>query len=326
MTPDYDIAFACMGTQARLLVGPPADPSLPPPDVAAERVRAWLEHYDRRLSRFRPDSELTALNADRRETVPASPLLRAAVKAGLWAATVTDGLVDPTLVGALESAGYGTSRAGIRPESLQDALAWAPTREPAAPDPRRLWRLVEVDDTKGTIRRPPGLRLDTGGTGKGLAADSAAALLEGYSRFLIDCGGDIRVGGPAAVAEPYAIEVEHPLSRRRPHVLRLGSGAVATSGIDSRLWRTPDGGYAHHLLGPATGRPAWTGVIAVSAIAPNGLAAETLSKQALLSGPAGGRLALEPGGGRLVHDNGRSELVGPLRVSFRVPETARVAA
>ena len=319
---EYDITFPCMGTTVRLLVGPPATPSAPPAEEAAQRVRAWLENYDRLLSRFRADSELSRLNADPRDVVPVSPVVAAALRAAIWAARASDGLVDPTLARELETAGYARSRAGATAESLPDALAWAPPRAPACPNPRATWQLVEVDGANGTVRRPPGVRFDTGGTGKGLAADAAVELLAGYSRFLIDCGGDIRVGGPAAAAAPYRIEVEHPLSHRRPYALLLRRGAVATSGLDARLWRTGGGGFAHHLLDPATGRPAWTGLIGATALAPNALMAETLAKAALLSGPEVGRLVLEGHGGRLVHDSGRSELVGPLRVDFHLREAA----
>ena len=68
-------------------------------------------------------------------------------------------------------------------------------------------------------------------------------------------------------------------------MLRLATGAVATSGLNVRLWRRADGTPAHHLLDPATGDPAWTGVVGATALAPTALEAETLAKAALLSGP-----------------------------------------
>ena len=68
---------------------------------------------ERRLSRFDPGSDLSRLNADPRACVPAGPLLRAAVAGALRAASLTGGLVDPTLLGALRRAGYGESRAHI---------------------------------------------------------------------------------------------------------------------------------------------------------------------------------------------------------------------
>lgn len=65
--------------------------------------------------------------------------------------------------------------------------------------------------------------------------------------------------------------------------------AVATSGTGSRLWSTADGGNAHHLLDPATGESAWTGLVSATALAPTAVEAETLAKAALLSGPGGAR-------------------------------------
>ena len=257
--------------------------------------------------------------------VPASELMRRAVEAGVYAAERSDGLVDPTLVEEIEGAGYDASRAGMKGVPLAEALAEAPPRQPASPRPEQRWRGFEVDDEAREIVRPPGLRFDTGGTGKGLAADMVAATLRGYSRFIVDCGGDIRIGGADALVHPYEVFVEHPITGGRAHVLRLGSGGVATSGINVRIWRDADGRFAHHLLDPASGEPAWTGLVGATALGATALEAETLSKAALLSGPEGGRQVLAERGGFLIHDSGRVELVGPLGVAprIRLPEVSR---
>jgi len=314
---EHDVQFDAMGSHVRLLIGEPA-PGMEPAAEAAERARRFVAEFDAKLSRFKPDSELCALNADPRERVPASALMRAAVKAGLAAAERSGGLVDPTLTDEIESAGYVGSRAGVAGAPLADALAEAPSRRPAAPSPAVRWRRFAVDDEAGTVSRPPGIRFDTGGAGKGLAADLLAARLRGYSRFIVDCGGDIRIGGPDALLRPYEVFVEHPLTGERAHVLRLSNGAVATSGLNVRVWRGGDGRYAHHLLDPASGEPAWTGLVGVTALGDTAVEAETFSKAALLSGPERGREVLSERGGLLVHDGGRVEPVGPLSVRPRV--------
>jgi FAD:protein FMN transferase len=318
---EHDLTFDAMGSHVRLLIGEPG-PGMPPAAVAAERGRWFVEEFDTALSRFRPESELCRLNADPRERVPASELMRRAVKAGVFAAERSGGLVDPTLVGEIEGAGYLASRAGMQGLPLRDALADAPPRRPASARAEQRWRGFEVDDEAGEIARPPGLRFDTGGTGKGLAADMVAAGLRAYSRFIVDCGGDIRIGGADALVHPYEVYVEHPISGDRVHVLRLGSGGVATSGINVRIWRDVQGRCAHHLLDPSSGRPAWTGLVGATALGDSALEAETLSKAALLSGPERGRQILAERGGMLIHDSGRAELVGPLAVAprIRLPE------
>jgi thiamine biosynthesis lipoprotein len=321
---EHDVVFDAMGSHVRLIIGEPG-PGMEPAPAAAERARQFVVEFDAALSRFKPESELCALNADPRPRVPASGLMRRAVKAGIAAAERSGGLVDPTLADEIESVGYTASRAGVPGAPLGAALAEAPPRRAASPNPESRWRDFEVDDQAGTITRPPGIRFDTGGAGKGLAADLIADLLRGYSRFIVDCGGDIRIGGADALVHPYDVYVEHPLTGERAHILRLGSGAVATSGLNVRIWRGPDGRYAHHLLDPATGEPAWTGLIGATALADIAVEAETLSKTALLSGPAGGREVLAEQGGLLVHDNGRVEPVGPLSVKPRVRVPQSVA-
>lgn len=321
---ELDLTFDAMGSHVRLLIGEPG-PGVPPAAVAVKQGRRFVEEFDAALSRFKPVSELSRLNADPRERVPASELMRRAVAAGLLAAERSGGLVDPTLVGEIEEAGYVASRAGIEGLPLAEALADAPPRQPASPRPEQRWRGFEVDDEAGEIVRPPGLRFDSGGTGKGLAADMVAASLRGYSRFIVDCGGDIRVGGADALRHPYEVHVEHPITGGRAHVIRLGSGGVATSGINVRIWRDERGRYAHHLLDPASGEPAWTGLVGATALGDSALEAETLSKAALLSGPERGRQILAERGGMLIHDSGRAELVGPLAVAprIRLPEVSR---
>jgi thiamine biosynthesis lipoprotein len=315
MTHHTDITFTCMGCDMRVLVedGPRSH-------AAALDARRSLESIDARLSRFRPDSELSRLNADPRPVVPASPLLRAAVRAAIWAAEASGGLVDPTLLPDLEHAGYRHSLTGIARVPLADALEQAPARAAAHPRGDRRWRSIRVDDVRGTIARPPGLRIDTGGTTKGLAADAVAHSLG--ARHIVDCAGDLRLD--AGTGEAFGVIVEHPLTRAVADTVEVRDGAIATSGPGRRLWRGADGAVGHHLLDPATGAPAWTGLVSATALAPTALEAETLAKTALLGGPSAARRVLARRGGVLVHDDGRVERVGPVaRPRLRLRATDR---
>jgi thiamine biosynthesis lipoprotein len=299
-----DDRFPTMGTVARVVRDADGGCDL----------RSVFAAIDRRLSRFDASSDLSRLNADPRASVPAAPLLRAAVAAALRAAVWSGGLVDPTLIGALHSAGYRASRAHATPASLARALASAPPRRPARPDPAARWREVEVDDAARVIRRPPGLQLDLGGSVKGWAADLLGARLEGHGRYAVDIGGDLRVS--AQRGAPWEVHVRHPLTGAVAHTLHVRAGGVATSGIDARVWRRQGGGFAHHLIDPATGAPAWTGLVAATALAPTASEAEALAKTALLLGPEAGRRLLRASyGGVLVHDDGA---VDPVDCRWRV--------
>lgn len=311
--PHCDRRIAAMGTEIRV--------ACTGSDAArrAQRALAAIRRVERHLTRFDPASELSRLNADPRPEAPASAVLRDGVRSALWAARHSDGLVDPTLLGDLERAGYRSSMAGPRATARAVTRPPSPTG-PAHASPSAAWMDIAVDDAAGTIARPPGVRLDLGGTGKGHAADLAARVLEGAPRWLVDCGGDLRVGGFGGeqdihVARPAAEPGDEPLA-----ILRLAAGAVATSATHARRWATPDGGVAHHLLDPSTGEPAWTGLTQVTALAGTVLEAETLAKTALLRGPDGAREVLRPRGGILVGDDGAVEHVGhvPLATTSEV--------
>ena len=326
---EHERRFDLFGTSVRILVGGPAPAGEPSPELAGAVAEAVLWSCQAELTRFNPGSELSLLNADPAPARVTSKLLAAAVAAARAAAGRSGGLVDPTLLGAIEAAGYAESRVGVKPASLAAAIRVAPPRVPAAPAPGRgpiagdggeaahqpAWAAIEVAGRQ--IRRPPGLRLDLGGTGKGFAADRAAAPLAGQQAFAVDAGGDIVVGGVGGT--PRTVTVAHPLDGGRTLEFDLVAGAVATSGLGTRVWRT-ESGFAHHLLDPSTGRPAWTGVIQATALAASGVEAETLAKTALLSGPGRGLDLLEPSGGALVLDDGQVVVAGPLR------ELAREAA
>ena len=313
--------FELFGSQVRLLIGPPVRAGLPSAEAMGIQIEFFLRLLHRKLTRFDQGSELCALNAAPSDRCRVSSTLAAAVNAAVWAARRSNGLVDPTLVGELEGAGYATSRADVPSAGIEEALAVAPERRPARPSAEGRWQSIQVDPAEGLVRRPPGVRIDTGGTGKGLAADLASERLAGYATFAVDAGGDLRIGGERPLER--LVRIDDPLRDAPAHEFQLAYGAVATSGIRTRLWRT-ETGFAHHLLDPSTGKPAWTGLIQASALGTTVLEAETLAKMAFLSGPEGAARVLGERGGVIVLDDGTVELFGPL--SGRTPKREVVAA
>jgi thiamine biosynthesis lipoprotein len=240
------------------------------------------------------------LNADPRPLVRVSPMMAQLVESIASVGLLTGGLVDGTLIDEVRAAGYADHFAAPS-VPLSEALELAPPRRRAGPGPRAGWRELRVDRAAGTVARPPGLKLDSGGIAKGLFGDVLASQLDDYASFAIDCGGDIRVGG--AGGSERGVEVSGPFDERIIHRFGLREGAVATSGIGKRSWLRSDGRPAHHLIDPATGEPAFTGIVQVTAVAPSGVLAEALSKAALLSGPEGAERWLSRGG-VIVYDDG----------------------
>jgi thiamine biosynthesis lipoprotein len=257
------------------------------------------------LTRFHAGSELSRLNADPRLVVPASPLLLQLAAAVAWAGAVSGGLVDATLLEPLERAGYAHSRPRDERGTGQSRLpAWTGREAPAGPSRLAAWRSVGVVD--GSVVRPPGVRLDPGGLAKGLAADLVATGLAAQPTYAVDCAGDVRMGGTAG--EPRHVLVADPRGGAPLHELEVTDGAVATSGVTRSAWIGPDGQPEHHLIDPATGRPARTGVLQATALAPTALEAEVRAKAAVLAGPLDGPRHLVHGG-LLVPAHGEPVLV-----------------
>jgi FAD:protein FMN transferase len=206
----------------------------------------------------------------------------------------------------IERAGYVRDLREQLPLSL--ALELAPPRKRAAPAGTGAWQRISVDVSGPTVTRAPGVRLDSGGLAKGLFADVLAQMLAGHASFVIDCAGDLAIGG--AARQPRGVEVESPFDGRTLHTFHVAGTGVATSGIGRRSWLDSDGRPAHHLLDPASGRPAFTGIVQVTALAPSALMAEICAKAALLGGPrrAPGWLAR---GGLIVYEDGSHRVIEP---------------
>lgn len=284
-------------------------------DALCHAARSLLLDGHRLLSRFDPDSELCRLNDDPRSEVLASPLLRRLAAAVGFAGERSGGLVDATMLEAIERAGYADSLAPLESGApLRPLLDGGGERRAALPRPAPDWHAVRVDDEAGTVIRPPGVKIDGGGIAKGLLADLAAEALIGCPSFAVDCCGDICFGGTAE--QPRRIRVDDPFSGGSLHEFTLLDGGVATSGISRRSWLGPGSRPAHQILDPSSGLPAFTGIVQATALAPTALLAEVLAKSALLSGPASAADWL-PYGGAYVDELGE---VGVVPATESLPE------
>lgn len=241
-----------------------------------DALPGWFAGWERRLSRFQPDSELMRLNACAGQRRRVSSVLWHVLAASIAAARDTDGLVVPTVLGALIAVGYDRDFA---------AVVAGPTVRPAAQHSAlHAWRAIQTFAADRSVYVPPGVQLDLGGVAKGWAAKTAAVRLSKFGPALVDAGGDLRVSGPRADGSSWPIGVADPRDPDRDLlVLALSDGGVATSGRDYRRWRH-NGAWQHHVIDPRTGMPAITDVLTATVIGPDVLAAEIAAKVVLLLG------------------------------------------
>ncbi len=246
-------------------------------EYAFREVARWEGH----LSTWRPDSELSRLNAASPGVAVPLPrsLTHALLEARRWSLR-TERAFDPA-VGALIDAwhlrGPRPTGGGV-PSSpaIDSALAASGFRH------------FRVDSAASTVTRlHPDAWLDAGGFGKGLALRAAGRALEelGITNAILDFGGQILVLGPAPSVASWTISVAHPERRHDPVLtVRLRDGqSAATTSISER--GVDIGGHRlGHVLDPRTGRPV-TGWGSVTVVAGDPLVADVLSTALFVMGP-----------------------------------------
>jgi len=252
---------------------------------------AALEAREARWSRFRATSELCRLNDAAGAPVVVSRDTFALIARAVDAWRDTEGRYDPTVLNALEAAGYDRDFDAVAREGNAEARSSTATPGCAA---------IELDDLVSAVRLPPGVALDLGGIGKGAAADQVSAELlhagiAGVRGVLVNLGGDLRARGEAPSPRGWVVAVDDPLDTGRTGLLALAEGAVATSTKLRRAWTRGDR-TLHHLIDPGTGAPAESGLASVTVVAGEAWRAEVLAKAAFVAGLDDGRALIESAG------------------------------
>jgi thiamine biosynthesis lipoprotein len=277
--------------------------------TALAQVEALFERNEQVLSRFRPDSELSRLNACRGQWVTVSDLLWQVLTLALEMAAVTNGFFDPTMLNALEQYGYTVTY-----EELTFIDLSSSEYKPSYPG---RWTAVKRDPARQAVFLPAGLRIDLGGIAKGYTAQQAVNQLRELGPCLVDAGGDLAAGPapagfpgwPVAVSSPWSGENQKPDDLCN---LWISNEALATSGIDYRNWQV-DGQLVHHLIDPASGAPALTDGLTMTILAEDAAHAEAWATAALIAGSGAGMEALlEAGLAGLMVTQGGDILATPL--------------
>ncbi|MSX01806.1 MAG: hypothetical protein F2813_01445 [Actinobacteria bacterium] len=308
------LSFDAMGTGVHVIYGG-ADPQ------HAALAISRVQELERLWSRFLPDSEVSRINAAGGGAVAASPETIDLVEKAVEGWRITGGLFDPTVLGDLVALGYDRTFKDLEalPPQAPASDNKASHRSGGREEPG-----VTVDRGGGTVALTSDRGIDSGGIGKGLAADIVAtALVEaGAPGALVNLGGDLRSAGRSPTGG-WRVDVDNPFDPLGPPAARFrleGDTALVTSSSQGRRWRDGDE-ERHHLLDPASGRPANSDIASVTVIADDGWRAEALSKAAFLSGRERAMELLPESSatGMIVGRDGAVDWVAGSR-PYRVPE------
>lgn len=252
---------------------------------AIARIQRAIADFEQRFSRFLPESELSFLNRTEGSFKASNEMISVLIAAKQWHEK-TEGIFDPTVIGALEALGYdasidfsqGPANAKTSPD-ISELRKQFSARTPFAS--------LRINADTETVFIPSGFRIDLGGIGKGYIVDRCAEeLAETHQNFWLSAGGDICISGNNQ-GESWSVGVQDPFAPAEDigHItIKQGTRqALATSGIRKRKGTSGDVAW-HHIIDPRTGMPADNDIVAVTVLAPTVTAADILAKTVLILG------------------------------------------
>lgn len=164
---------------------------------------------------------------------------------------------------------------------------------PSEEEIQRLLQLVDYtkinfDAKTGQVSLLPGMQIDLGSVAKGFAGDRAAQLLreQGVSSALLSLGGNIQTVGSKPDGSAWQIGIRDPWGDAPMVVVSVKDRAVVTSGGYQRYFEQ-DGKTYWHIMDPATGKPAESGLASVTVVGENGLVCDGLSTALFVLGLEG---------------------------------------
>ncbi|MFN8398812.1 MAG: FAD:protein FMN transferase [Anaerolineales bacterium] len=266
------LSFRAMNTSVLLAVDGEAYAA-----VGLQEARSAIEEFEKRFSRFLPESEISQLNRSQGTWVHVSPELFEMLDLALHYYQQTNGLFDPSILPNLKRLGYDRSMDLLRKQN--------PRLKHSAPLPRADFATLELDPIQKRVRLPKGMEIDLGGIAKGWIVERSAQLLNRYADVCaVNAGGDILFIGEPLDGFGWDLYLEDPRNPNQSLVpLHVRSGAVATSSITKRAW-TQGTESRHHLIDPRTGLPAVSNWLSVTVFGANIVQAEVFAKAILIGG------------------------------------------
>lgn len=241
-------------------------------ETQLDAAQTCVETLEAALSVTREDSEIYAINHN------GSGVLSAQTADLLYQSLAlcsrTDGALDLSIYPVVRAWGFTTG-------------------EYRVPDPGELAALLaNVDYTRilldmpsGRVDLPVGMEIDLGSVAKGYAGDRVTELLRenGVTSALLNLGGNVQALGAKPDGSPWRVAVRDPFGSGYAGILEITDQAVVTSGGYERYF-VEDGQTYWHILDPADGTPAHSGLASVTIVGSSGLVCDGLSTALFVMG------------------------------------------
>ncbi len=238
-------------------------------EALLEEAAGEIRRLEGLLSVTDPGSEIYQVNHG--GAVSLSEPVRELLEKALELCRETGGALDVTVYPAVRAWGFTTGEYRVPEEAELSALV-----------ERVDYGRVSLDGDR--LALPEGVELDLGSVGKGWTGDRLTALFReaGVSSAIMELGGNVQALGTKPDGAPWRVAVQAP-GGGYAGVLEIADKAVVTSGGYQRYFEQ-DGETYIHIIDPATGRPARTGLASVTIVADSGLQGDGLSTALFVMG------------------------------------------
>lgn len=233
---------------------------------AADEVLKEIERLDALLSTEQAQSEIYILNQNKGGVLSEDT-------AFLWdysrrISDETQGAFAVGIYPVMKLWGFGEEKQQVPDEeALKEVLPFVDLAK------------AEWTEQSKLLTLPEGAAVDFGGIAKGYTGYRLRELLKqfGIEHALINLGGNVQLIGSKPDGTSYRIGIKDPMGGASPvGVLSVKDVAVISSGGYERYFE--EGGIRyHHIIDPATGYPAESGLASVTIVAEDGTLADAYS-------------------------------------------------
>ncbi len=235
-------------------------------DEAVTLIHDLEEH----LSVTAAGSDIARVNAEGHADV--DPGTARLISRALDLCKLTDGVLDITVYPVVRAWGFTTGKYRVPEEAEIGSL------------------LEKVDYTAVTVHGervtlPQGAMLDLGAVAKGWTGDRIASLWReaGLKSGLVNLGGSVQAIGGKPDGGAWRVGIRDPFSEEVLGAVSVRDMAVVTSGGYQRYFEENGVRYCH-IIDPAAGRPADSGLASVTVIGPEGVVCDGLSTAVYVMG------------------------------------------
>ncbi|MFK7901105.1 MAG: FAD:protein FMN transferase [Cyclobacteriaceae bacterium] len=249
-----------------------------------KEVDSLLEVYNRSVSTYIPDAEISSFNQSNNLEDPSDYFLTV-LNESFRIHQLTGGAFDPTVMPLVNAWGFGYSK----PSTIPTEQAVASLLEIVGMDKIKLAQSVVEKEN-------PRTQLDFSAIAKGYGSDLVADFLvsKGITSLMVEIGGEVVCRGEKTNGKRWTIGIEDPTKTRRSlhQALSLKDQAMATSG-NYRNFKLIDGKKYAHTISPKTGFPVDHHLLSASIVSNSCMTADALATACMVKGVEGAMKLVE---------------------------------